>query len=312
MMNGGGLTAGGGTAPSYNVRPSLGNPEAVFPGSVQGGTALGQAQSDGLLTAGVRNVDSNQSAIPTIGTFSGILTDPQFRVAIRALEQRDGVDLLSAPKVTTLSGRQAQVSVVDARRIVLDVGSNGNNNNSANASVQPTGTGQVIQQQAVGFNYTTGTLPFGPTLDVIPYVSSDDVSIQMSIIPAYTEFIGYDSPGDFVPVQTGPGVAPVRAQLPLPHLRLRQVTTSAIVWDGQTVVLGGLIAEDVKKTRDKVPMLGDLPVIGRLFRSEAALNSKKNLLIFVTPTIIDPAGKRVNPPETLPFDPNTVPPQAAK
>ncbi len=312
LLNGGGLAAGGGTAPSYNVRPSLANPEAVFPGSVTGGTAQGQAASDGLITSGIRNVDANQSAIPTLGTFSGILTDPQFRVAIRALEQRDGVDLLSAPKVTTLSGRQAQVSVIDARRIVLDVGSNAQGGGGGNAAVTPTGTGQVIQQQAIGFNYQTGTLPFGPTLDVIPYVSSDDVSIQMSIIPSFTEFIGYDSPGDFVPVQTGPNVTPVRAQLPLPHLRLRSVTTSAIVWDGQTVVLGGLIAEDVKKTRDKVPVLGDIPVLGRLFRSEAALNSKKNLLIFVTPTIIDPAGKRVNPPEALPFDPNTLPPQAAK
>jgi general secretion pathway protein D len=89
------------------------------------------------------------------------------------------------------------------------------------------------------------------------------------------------------------------------------VTTSAIVWDGQTVVLGGLIAEDVKKTRDKVPVLGDIPIVGRLFRSEAALNAKKNLVIFVTPTIIDPAGKRVHPDDALPFDPNTVPTQSA-
>ena len=51
--------------------------------------------------------------------------------------------------------------------------------------------------------------------------------------------------------------------LPLPHFRVRQVITSAIVWDGQTVVLGGLISENVTKVKDEMPLLGDIPVIGR-------------------------------------------------
>jgi general secretion pathway protein D len=84
------------------------------------------------------------------------------------------------------------------------------------------------------------------------------------------------------------------------------VTTSAIVWDGQTVALGGLIAEDNVKSRDKVPVLGDLPVLGRLFRSENSRTVKKNLMIFVTATIVDAAGKRVHDPENMPFDPNSV------
>ncbi len=310
-MRGGGLAASGGTQPSFTGVPTLANPEATFPGSVAAGTAIAPAASDGKLTSGLRNVDSAQSAIPTVASLTGILTDPQFKLVIKAMEQRDGVDLLSAPKVTTLSGRQAQVSVVDARRIVIDVSQN-QGQQGGSGQITPTGNGQVIQQTPIGFGYITASLPFGPTLDVIPYVGSDDVSIQMSLIPSYTEFIGYDDPGDFVPVQTGPNVPPVRAVLPLPRIRLRQVTTSAIVWDGQTVVLGGLIAEDVKKTRDKVPVLGDLPLVGRLFRSEAAFNSKKNLVIFITPTIIDPAGKRVNAADALPFDPNTLPPQVTK
>ena len=80
-----------------------------------------------------------------------------------------------------------------------------------------------------------------------------------------------------------------------------------MVWDGQTVVLGGLIAENVTKTREKVPVLGDIPMLGRLFRSETADSTKKNLVIFVTPTIIDPAGNRVHDPNNLPYDPNRIP-----
>src|SRR6185436_8825537 len=94
-----------------------------------------------------------------------------------------------------------------------------------------------------------------------------------------------------------------------PIFRLRQVVTSAIVWDGQTVVLGGLISENVMKTKDKVPFLGDLPLAGRLFRSESSITKKKNLLIFVTPTIIDPAGNRVHSEEDLPFAQSTIPMQ---
>ena len=88
-----------------------------------------------------------------------------------------------------------------------------------------------------------------------------------------------------------------------------QPTHWAVVWDQQTVVLGGLISENVNKIKDKVPVLGDLPLVGRFFRSESSSTAKKNLVIFVTPTIIDPAGNPVHTPENLPFDPHLAPPQ---
>jgi type II secretory pathway component GspD/PulD (secretin) len=81
------------------------------------------------------------------------------------------------------------------------------------------------------------------------------------------------------------------------------------VWDGQTVFLGGLLSDQTTRQRDKVPVLGDLPFFGRLFRSERSSTSKKNLVIFVTPKIIDPAGNRVHPEDNLPFDPNSIPAQ---
>jgi len=123
----------------------------------------------------------------------------------------------------------------------------------------------------------------------------------MTIIPTLSEFAGYDDPGPFVPVAVTGGGIPITSVLPLPKFRLRQVTTSCIVWDGQTVVLGGLIISDVQKTKDKVPVLGDLPLVGKLFRSESSVNNKKNLVIFVTPTIIDPAGNRALDETETPF-----------
>jgi len=309
LMGGGKVGLSGGSAPSFQGAPSAANPDGVFPQYGQ----IPTQSTDQNVTAGLRNLDGNQTAIPTVATLSGILTDPQFRAVIQALDQRDGVEFLIAPKLVTQSGRQAHISVNDARTVVVGVGQNqqgsgGGTGNTANGANGNTGGGGAV---ATAIQYQTTVFPFGPTLDVVPYVSADEATIQMRIIPSLTEFVGYDDPGGFVPpAQSVAGNTvgtSLKAVLPFPRIRVRQVVTSATVWDGQTVVLGGLISEDSKKSRDKVPVLGDIPVLGRLFRSENSLNIKKNLVIFVTPTILDPSGHRVNDPRNLPFDPNSIP-----
>jgi general secretion pathway protein D len=116
--------------------------------------------------------------------------------------------------------------------------------------------------------------------------------------------VQYDDPGQFVPsaeVSGQTGVASLTAVLPLPHFRMRQVTTTVLVWDAQTVVMGGLLTDTVTKLKDKVPMLGDLPLVGRLFQSQSSSTTKKNLMIFVTPTIINPDGTRYHSDDELPY-----------
>jgi general secretion pathway protein D len=206
-----------------------------------------------------------------------------------------------------LSGRQAQIANLD---LVTIVSAPDLDQTTSQGAGTLTGTGGAGVVGTI-VSYDTMSLPFGPVLDVIPYVSADGFSIQMTLIPTITEFVGYDDPGQFVPqAQSAAGGTiglPLTAQLPLPRLRVRQVTTSCNVWDGQTVVLGGLISEDIKRIKDKIPVLGDLPLVGRFFRSESATTTKKNLVIFVTPTIIDPAGNRVNSDEDLPFAQTSIP-----
>jgi general secretion pathway protein D len=146
----------------------------------------------------------------------------------------------------------------------------------------------------------------GPVLDVVPYVLSDGYTINLTLIPSLTEFNGYDNP----PSIPGVNVANV-VQVPtiLPDFIVRQVVTTVNIWDNQTIVLGGLISSTVQSTKDKVPMLGDLPLVGRLFQSQSKISSKKNLMIFVTATIVDPAGNRVHSDDELPFAQSTIPPQ---
>lgn len=165
----------------------------------------------------------------------------------------------------------------------------------------------IAPQPIPAITPTPAQIPFGPVLDVIPYVSADGYSIEMSIVPTLTEFLGYDTDvaGTFQTIVGNQQLQPT----PLPRFRVRQVVTSAVVWDGQTIVLGGLIAENVSKTKDKIPVLGDIPFLGRLFRSERSTSEKRNLVVFVTPKLIDPAGNRIHTADNLPYDPNVIPAQ---
>ncbi|HMJ88872.1 MAG TPA: hypothetical protein VK530_03605, partial [Candidatus Acidoferrum sp.] len=301
LINNGKIGAQAGTAPSYSGAPSPANPSGVFPGpgiapGIPGPFAQPAAGTDNLLTGGLRN------SAPALASVTGILTDPQFKFVVRALEQRGGTDLLSCPEVTTMSGRQAQIKVVDVRYIVTDL----------ELDQTAAGTGQDLTGGGGGGGIGTIVQPIpepfeiGPVLDVVPYVNADGFTITMTLLPTLKEFLGYDDPGAFVAQAqsvggSGPAATPLVQPIPLPIFRLRQVATTAMVWDGQTVVLGGLISENVTKTKDKVPVLGDLPFLGRFFRSEANTSSKKNLVIFVTPTLIDPAGNRMHSAEEMPY-----------
>lgn len=154
---------------------------------------------------------------------------------------------------------------------------------------------------------TTQAIETGPLLDVVPYVLSDGYTINLTLIPSVTEFAGYQTPPNVANVTGGLNVV----QLPviLPSFNIRQVLTTVNVWDGQTVILGGLVTSSTQTEKDKVPVVGDLPIVGRLFQSQMKVAVKKNLMIFVTATIVDPAGNRLHSDDELPFAQNAIPPQ---
>ena len=318
-MNGGSIGAQAGTAPSFQAPPTASNPSGIFPGA-NAANAIAPAASDGSLTgSALRNsspyAPSSAPSLPTLATITGILTEPQFRTAIQAIEQRAGADVLSAPRITTQSGRQAHLTVSDIISIVTSVtlGST-----AAGGIGSTTASGGISSSSAVAASSSYSTTPFnaGPALDVLPIICADGYSIEMALIPTLTEFVGYDSPQQFIPQSqsvAGSSIGvPITAVLPLPHYRIRQVVTEVTVWDGQTVMLGGLISENIAKLKDKIPVLGDLPLVGRLFQSQYNYSDKENLLIFVTATIIDPAGNRIHSDEEMPFAKNSVPPQPAQ
>ena len=226
----------------------------------------------------------------TVAQFSGILTEAQFRTVLRTLENRTRVDILTGPQVITVSGRQAQIQTVDILTVVKGIN-----------PLALTPPGITSTNSATNSVYLTETIPCGPVLDVIPTVEADGHTISMTVIPTVTEFLGYDKPASAnkVPVYINGKKEWVTAT-PLPKFRTRQITTSARVWDGQTLVLGGFTASDSVRVKDKTPVLGDVPGVGSLFRSESRRTEKKNLIVFVTPTLVDPTGNRVHAEVQLP------------
>ena len=148
----------------------------------------------------------------------------------------------------------------------------------------------------------------------MPYVLSDGYTINLALIPSVTEFIGYtaigpnDIPGYNPGTQLG-NLTGTTLPVALPNFTIRQVVTTVNVWDNQTVVIGGLISSTVNNIKDKVPVIGDIPWVGRLFQSQSKTTQKKNLMIFVTATIVDPSGSRVHSDDDLPFAQTSTPVQ---
>jgi general secretion pathway protein D len=184
---------------------------------------------------------------------------------------------------------------------------NGSANGASSGTASGGGNGNVVNQAGVAaIQPDTQPIETGPILDVVPYVLSDGYTINLALIPSITEFLGYDTisqnqiPG-YNPGSTIGGLNGTTLPVALPIYSIRQVVTTVNVWDNQTVVLGGLISSSVQTTKDKVPVIGDIPMLGRLFQSQSKSNIKKNLMIFVTATIVDPSGSRVHSDDDLPF-----------
>jgi general secretion pathway protein D len=272
----------------------------VTSGNRSGNIAITANALDGLLFPSA----GTSAVAPGIFGLAGVFTNPQFQVVIRALNQKKGIDLLSAPKVTTKSGQRAIIEVVREFRYpktytppqVPQIGSTtGGNNNVVPVVVTPT-TPQDWETRNTGV-----------TLEVEPVVGGDATTIDLNLVPQVVEFegfINYGSPINAVGVNTIGGAITTSVPVLLtqnvinqPVFSTRKVTTSVSVYDGQTVVLGGLMREDVQKVEDKTPIIGDIPLIGRAFRTNVDQHVKKNLVIFVTARVITPAGLAFNAEE---------------
>ena len=223
----------------------------------------------------------------TFGGNVGVMGAYDLSVFIRAIEQTNGSDLMSSPSLTVLDGKTAVIKVAQLLRypqaygdVQSNVGNGGGGTiTTASASVAITaGTPQDFTVQEVGV-----------TLEVTPTVGADD-SIALNLKPKVTEFEGFVEYGGTSVALSGGLTVTVPSGFFQPIFSTREVTTDVTVFDGATVVIGGLTREEVKTVEDKVPVLGSLPLIGAAFRSSGKSISKKSLMVFVTANLVSPGG----------------------
>ncbi len=220
--------------------------------------------------------------IATLGALStNILSDLQFRLVMQALKHCGGVEVLAAPSMLTLNGRRGEIRVAEMRSVVAAV--------NPQAIVRP-----GAKPDTNVSTYLTTTVPIGLTLDVVPVLRDDRKTIDLDVTPTVTEFMGNKAPPKDAQVRVWEGGKEKSVDRPLARVRLHLMHATGRVADGQTLVLSGLTSESTLKFKDKVPVLGDIPLLGRLFRHEGQSSQTKTLSVFVRVVLVDPAGNPIH------------------
>jgi len=224
-------------------------------------------------------------------TYSGVVSvlgQETLSVAIRAIEESAGSDLMSSPSLTVLDGKTAVIKVAQLLRYPQAYG-------DIQSNVGQGGGGGALGATSTSVAITAGTpqdftvQEVGVTLEVTPTVAADD-SIALNLKPKVTEFEGFVEYGGTSVALTGGVTVTVPSGFFQPIFSTREVTTDVTVFDGAPVVIGGLTREEVKTVDDKVPVLGNLPLIGAAFRSSGKSVQKRSLMVFVTANLVSPGG----------------------
>ncbi|MEM7691172.1 MAG: type II secretion system secretin GspD [Pseudomonadota bacterium] len=221
-----------------------------------GGAILGDnSDSDGA-TTGDFNLGSLASALAgTGGTTLGwgvVDDDLSMTVILNALEEQTNANILSTPSLLTLDNQEAFITV--GQNVPFITGSF--TNTGANAGA--TNPFQTIERQNVGI-----------TLTVTPQINEGD-SVVLDIKQEVNSLTNATASVDASDIITNE----------------RLIQTKVLASDSRVVVLGGLIQDDVQAVEQRVPLLGDIPFLGRLFRNDSVSVTRRNLLVFIRPTII--------------------------
>lgn len=316
------LYAGGGTVGSGSGRTGSDFISPVDFTTIPGIPAAAGDQVSGIATAGNRSGDfainrNNIDAIlnnpsrtaqstnvaPGILSLTGLFSEGQVQMIMRGLNQKKGTDVMTAPSVMARPGESATIEIIrefiypteyEPPELPNQVGG-GISGGGLGGGLSGGGSFPVTPATPSTFE----TRKTGVILEIEPNVGANDSVIDLQFAPEIVEFEGFVNYGSPItspatdalgnPVQ----IVITENRIEMPIFSTRKVKTAITIYDGYTVAVGGLMREDVQSVNDKVPILGDLPFVGRLFQSEAENHIKSNLIIFVTAEIIDATGRRM-------------------
>lgn len=305
VMDAGMSTIGSGTNNSMTagLRSDI---RAVSSNNMDNLIATGSAHSYGIAKAGI-------SKAPGIFSLRGVWDAGDLTMIMRGLAQRKGADVLYNPRLVFTPGMEEQVTFTNVREMFypetysepqissmsINFGDNGNDDNDNNNGYATVAAGSHpdeftrfgMTEDAVG---GIGTIVQVHSAEILP---DDSVTIALTVtINDFEGFINWGSPIESY--QWLPGGTKGLQKITLtdnlilkPVFKRRLENTKITVAPGSVLVMGGL--QEARKVRfeDKIPVLGDLPLVGRLFRSEGEEESRKAFLLFARVDLVDPTGK---------------------
>jgi general secretion pathway protein D len=212
----------------------------------------------GLAQQGITpNSVSPVNTLPGVGMFTVQGTD--FSATLRAIEEVGKVEVLSRPTILARNNQMAQITVGQQVPLITSV------------------TYDTFGNEHLGVNYSS----VGIILQVTPYITPDGLvemilAPQISAVdPSQSQVIAYATNGSAVSA---------------PYIDIRSANTVVVTPDGQTVVIGGLMQNTRSSTDSKVPILGDIPVLGQLFHHKLQSNTKTELIMLLTPYVVKSPG----------------------
>jgi general secretion pathway protein D len=308
------FVAGGGNG-TKPVGSAIGGLNSTTEGLRSSGEILGKPSIDALINAS-GNLPAANSVSPAFFSVLGVFTDPSFELVLRGLSQKKGVDFVSVPSVMTKSGVKATITM--AREFPypteFDPPEIPQNITPGITAIDPV-FGATSPRSTVPITPTTPTAfevrDVGVTLEAEPVISEDGRTVEVSIAGNFTEFEGFIDYGSDIQneivnsedllgtlginafVNVSGGFYTVDNPIIQPVFRVNKLNNSILVWDGSTIALGGVVYEKTTDINDKVPLLGDIPLLGRLWQSKVKQVERKNFIMFLTVKVVDSSGKPI-------------------
>jgi len=273
---------------------------------IQGTGLLANNNLTAFLAPGtLAGTNSNASYDLNTITLGGFLNTMQFSSLITAISQKNSANVLANPSLVLKRGQQGKLSSIQEFKYVKEY----SDPQSSIAQITLLGGATVPGPETVLGSYPSqisDVVPIGVELGVKPDVIGSD-RVLLELQPVFQDFEGN--------INYGANIYSVYASRPNPPILAatnqvliitnvinqpvfvkREVKLAPIeVSDGYTLLLGGLLREDIQNVDEKVPLLGDIPIFGRAFQGKTEQAVKKNTLIFVTPRILDVSGQPLNP-----------------
>ncbi|NJM38848.1 MAG: type II and III secretion system protein, partial [Akkermansiaceae bacterium] len=276
----------------------------ITAGNRSGDTAIFANSIDGVLNT--RSRDQLNDRAPGIFGLTGQLNKTALQAVMRGLDQKKGVDLMAQPSITTRSGQASNVEMVREFIYPTEYEPPELPQNTANSSVVTFNNGGITGGSSRNSQAVTPATPtafekkdVGVTLDVLPIVDANKQYVSLTLTPTFSDFDGFVNYGSPInAIENGPlgqvEVTLTENAILQPVFSRQSVTTNVDIADGATVVIGGLEQQTVQDVEDQTPILGSVPVIGRLFQSKARQPKSVNIIFLVSAKIQDPTGRSFN------------------